>query len=182
MTIKSEDGQGFMGLDMRSQYLGPALARNVTIQGFQYAMGIGQAFSSVAMEHITLFKKSKAGFQFMQNIAWIRDLTRVNTVPVIVATGTSALVVIGGNFSGGAGGNATITFQSAGQVYLCNVNSAGCGSIGARSRSVVVRGSAVAEYSSAAAVSAFPTPPQALMLRLRRRRSGATTISPTGPT
>jgi len=100
VTIKSEDGQGFMGLDMRSQYLGPALARNVTIQGFQYAMGIGQAFSSVAMEHITLFKKSKAGFQFMQNIAWIRDLTRVNTVPVIVATGTSALVVIGGNFSG----------------------------------------------------------------------------------
>jgi len=145
-------------------------------------MGIDQAFSSVTMEHITLLNQSKAGFQLMQNIAWIRDLTRVNTVPVIVATGTSALVVIGGNFSGGAGGNATITFQSAGQVYLRNVNSAGCGSIGARSRSVVVRGSAVAEYSSAAAVSAFPTPPQALMLRLRRRPSGATTISPTGPT
>ena len=35
VTIKSEDGQGFMGLDMRTQYFGPALARYVIIQGFQ---------------------------------------------------------------------------------------------------------------------------------------------------
>ena len=164
VTIKSEDRQGFMGLDMRTQYFGPALARNVTIQGFQYGMGIDRAFSSVTMEHITLLNQSKAGFQLMQNIASIRDLTSVNRVPVIVATGTSALVVIGGNFSGGAGGNAAITFQSAGQVYLRNVNSAGYGSVAARSSSVVVRGSAVDEYSSAAVVSAFPTPSKALML------------------
>jgi hypothetical protein len=47
VTIKSDDGQGFMGLDMRTQYFGPALAKNVTIEGFQYGMGIDQSFASV---------------------------------------------------------------------------------------------------------------------------------------
>ena len=130
-------------------------------------MGIDQAFSSVTMEHITLLNQSKAGFQLMQNIASIRDLTSVNTVPVIVATGTSALVVLDGIFSGGAGGSAAITMRSPGQMYLRNIINSGYGAISAKNGSTVAAGGSLTEYSSSAPVSAFSTPAQALTLPIQ---------------
>jgi hypothetical protein len=164
VTITSDDGQGFIGLDMRTQYFGPALAKNVTVQGFQYGMAIDQGFSSVTMEHITLTNQKQAGFQLMQNIASIRDLVSTNSVPVISMTGTAALVLIGGTFTGGSSSNTAITFQSAGQVYLRNVTSSGYQAIATKSGGTVAGGSSVTEYSSSAPVSAFQTAPQALML------------------
>jgi hypothetical protein len=166
VTIQSEDGQGFMGLDMRTQYFGPALAKNVTVQGFQYGMGIDRAYSSVTMEHITLRNQTKAGFQLMQNIASIRDLVSVNSVPVIAMSGPAALVVVGGNFSG-SNGAAAITLQSPGQVYLRNISSSGYSSIVVKDGSTVAGGAWVSEYSSSAPVSAFPTPAQALKLPIQ---------------
>ena len=130
-------------------------------------MGIDQAFSSVTMEHITLLNQSKAGFQLMQNIASIRDLTSVNTVPVIVATGTSALVVLDGIFSGGAGGSAAITMRSPGQMYLRNIINSGYGAISAKNGSTVAAGGSLTEYSSSAPVSAFSTHAQALTLPIQ---------------
>jgi hypothetical protein len=167
VTVKSEDGKGFMGLDMRTQYFGPALAKNVTVSGFQYGMGIDQGFSSVTMEHITLQNQTTAGFQLMQNIVSVRDLTSVNSVPVIAMSGPAALVLIGGNFSGGSPSNAAITAQSPGQFYLRNVNSSGYNAIAVKDGSAVAGGISVAEYSSSGPVSAFPTPSQALMLPIQ---------------
>jgi hypothetical protein len=39
---------------MRTQYFGPALAKNLTIQGFQYGMGIDRP-GSVELETLRLF-------------------------------------------------------------------------------------------------------------------------------
>ena len=164
VTIKSDDGQGFMGLDMRTQYFGPALAKNVTIEGFQYGMGIDQSFSSVTMEHITLLKQTTAGFLLMQNIASIRDLVSDNTVPAVVMSGPAALVLLGGRLSEGAPGNSAITFQSPGQVYLRQITSSGYGAIVSSNGITVAGGTSLDEYSSSNSMVPTSNPARTPML------------------
>jgi hypothetical protein len=149
---------------MRTQYFGPALAKNVTIEGFQYGMGIDQSFSSVTMEHITLLKQTMAGFLLMQNIASIRDLVSDNTVPAVIMSGPAALVLLGGMLSGGAPGNSAITFQSPGQVYLHCVKSSGYGTVVSRNGLTVAGGTSLDEYSSSNSLAPTSNPVKTPML------------------
>ena len=103
----------------------------------------------------------------MKNIVSIRDLASTNTVPVVTMSGGAALVVIGGNFSGGSSANTAIAFQSPGQIYLRSITNSGYHAIAAKNGATVAGGASLIEYSSSAPISAFSTPAQALMLPIQ---------------
>jgi hypothetical protein len=167
VTVSSDDGGGWIGIDMRTQYFGPAFGKNITVKGFQYGLAIDRSFSSVTLEHITLQNQQTAGFDLRQNIASIRDLVSVNSVPVIRIVGSAALVLLDSDLSGGASGNAALNFTSADQVYLRNVSTTGYGSVAKKDGAVVASAPSVVEYSSSGPFAAISPQPHALMLPIQ---------------
>ncbi|MEZ5304132.1 MAG: TSUP family transporter, partial [Verrucomicrobiales bacterium] len=85
-TIRSEDGSGAIGLDLRhADEVGPCLIQRVTVDGF--ACGIQTAYqtASQTFEHITLRGQSVCGWQngFSQQI-FARKLRSENAVTAIM--------------------------------------------------------------------------------------------------
>jgi len=140
VTIKSEDGQGIAGLDLRYDYPGPQFAKNITIQGFQYGVFNGWFETTTTYEHITLRNQTVAGFIDQTGYASIHDLQSTNSVPAVIAQNGGAVTLVGGTLSGGSSGKAAI--QDAGNsLYARGLTVSGYGN------AVTNNGSAVAPLS-----------------------------------
>jgi hypothetical protein len=86
VSIRSGDGAGVAGILMSRQGSGPALFKNVTIEGFDYGIDVHGYEYSQTYEHITLKDQRKAGIRNTSNVLSLRKIHSENqySVPVIL--------------------------------------------------------------------------------------------------
>jgi hypothetical protein len=123
VTIRSGDGAGKAGLAMIRPWPGPALIKNLYVEGFDYGIQVGQPEYGLTFEHITLKQQKIAGILNQRNTLAIRNLNSINRVPVIQNRQSGLVIVVDGNFQGGNPGTSAIDNQ--GHLYLRNVSASG---------------------------------------------------------
>ncbi len=130
VTIRSSDpqGQGAVGVAMSREWPGPALLRNVRIEGFEVGIEtLRHGQYSMTFADIGLINQRKVGILNRQNGLFFENLYSENTVPVIEHQGRNGLItVVNGIFVKGAGG-AAITNK--GGMVLKNIRIEGYSSI-----------------------------------------------------
>lgn len=165
VTMRSGDGQGFVGLDMSyTNEIGPLLVKNVKVYGFNVGIKTANKINSQTFEHITLQKQKEYGFANYGQVISIRDLQSNNAVPAIynkdgIVTLIDAKLTATGTIQQPAIKNDSTFFArniktSGYQIAIQNNN-------GSRQNAT---GSSVAEFVSHSIHSIFPTPPKSLNL------------------
>lgn len=128
VLIRSGDGAGYCGLGLERHWPGPALVKNVEIQGFDYGMRVMHYQYSMTFEHIRLVGQKKAGILNKQNALFFRDVRSRNSVPVFVGeTDSGRVVLIDGVFEGGSPSAAAIATKGA--LLARNLRSSGYGKV-----------------------------------------------------
>ena len=155
VIVRSGDGAGVIGVDMRRKWPGPALCKNLTVQGFDVGIECWHATYSDVFEHITLEKQRVAGWRNNGHPISIRDLTSRNSVPAVQNTGGDGQVVlIDSDLSGGASGAAAI--ENKGGLFIRNVKVSGYGTA-IKDGGKTVPGPLVAEYVTGEAQHLAPS-------------------------
>ena len=111
VTIRSRDPQrrGKAGLGLVCNWPGPALIKNVRIEGFDFGVWSTIGQYSMAFEHLELEGQREAGIWNGSQPLSIRGLRSKNAVPAIKNTSWGSLVVlIDSELTGGAAGAAAI--------------------------------------------------------------------------
>jgi hypothetical protein len=83
IAIRSGDGAGSRGLDFSTNWPGPTLIKNVSIDGFDTGIFVRAAEYSLVFEDITLQHQRQIAISNDGNILSIRRLRSLNSVPVI---------------------------------------------------------------------------------------------------
>lgn len=126
VVLRSGDGPGVIGLDLTHHDVGPALIKNVTVEGFDHATVIRYQEYSMTFEHFRIRGQRVAGILNQGNILAIRGLVSENTVPAIISEGANSMVtLIDSSLTGGAGDQPAI--KSDGALYALRVTTAGYG-------------------------------------------------------
>jgi len=120
VTIRAAEGSGYAGLIMPRAWPGPAFVKNLEVDGFQFGVFLTHMEYSLTFEHLILKNQREAGFENMDNGAFIRDLESTNTVPAIVNKTAGGLVVaVDSKFLGGDA--KTPAVQNSGGLFLRNI-------------------------------------------------------------
>ncbi len=163
VEIRSEDGSGHAGILMSRSWPGPCFIKNVTIDGFDYAVWARHLQYSVTFEHLTLLNQNTAGIHNRGNVLTIRNLISSNTVPAIDDINQSFTTLIDSNLTGGANTNHAIVSSASANLILRNVQTSGY--LAAVFDGGVSNGSSeVDEYRSLPEESLFTSPPVTLEL------------------
>jgi len=116
VTIRSSDGQGVTGLDMRHPWPGPCLIKGVKISGFDYGVRIKHATYHDTFEDLTLENQKVAGFLNQGHPVSMRKLVSRNIVPAIVSEKGGQIVLLESKLSGGSSDICAI--KNSGSLYL----------------------------------------------------------------
>ncbi len=93
----SEDGQGESGIALTGAEIGPLLAKNISVTGFDTGIEVGGGkTNSVHLENIELKEQNQQGIAQTMQVLTIRNLASTNSVPVIEARGHSATLTLSG--------------------------------------------------------------------------------------
>ncbi|MBW4630344.1 MAG: hypothetical protein KME30_00105 [Iphinoe sp. HA4291-MV1] len=131
-------GQGLVGLDMTRRWIGPALVKNVIVEGFDYGIRIAGEVNGVTLEHMTLCNQKTVGLENSGNIVAIRDLSSSNRVPAIRNTNsTSLMTLLDAKLSGGdctkcsalKGDRSMSAIENNSRLFARNVRSSGYKSV-----------------------------------------------------
>ncbi len=124
VTIRSDDGQGVIGLDLSQTEFGPGMISQTRIDGFDVGIKTPGNVSNAVFEDITLVKQRVVGIENYHPIV-IRKLRSENSVPAIRHSdlGLPHLVLIDAVLNGGDAANVAI--ESKGDYYLRNVMAQG---------------------------------------------------------
>jgi hypothetical protein len=128
VTIRSSDPQhvGHTGLKLTRNWPGPCLYKNVLIEGFDHGIEVAHYEYGNVFEHITLRNQRVAGLVNRQNMLAIRNLVSENRVPAVHGADDNGLiVVVGGQFTGGAPEQAAVTGNN--ELYLRDITVEGYG-------------------------------------------------------
>lgn len=164
VTIRSGDGQGVIGLDMRRAIQGPELISRLTVEGFQ--AGIETAFDrlQITFEDITLKNQGIVGIQTESNTLAIRLLRSENTVPVLNVAGNDSTISLREAWlNGGSGGSALVTKS---RLYLSDIEASGYDRVLSHD-GINIPGLSISEYYSDSA-NTFASPPAHLGLLSRQ--------------
>lgn len=83
-VIAGSGGAGYAGVDAsHCDSIGPALFKNVRVEGFDYGIKAGYPQYSLTLEHVELVGQRAAGLRNMGQTMSIRDLRSTNGVPAI---------------------------------------------------------------------------------------------------
>jgi len=126
VVIRSGDGRGVVGLDLTHHDVGPALVKQVTVDGFDLGVAIRYQEYSMTFEHLRLRNQRVAGIRNQGNILAVRGLVSENTVPAFISEGPNSMVtLIDSRLSGGAPEASAII--SEGGLYLLRLQTTGYG-------------------------------------------------------
>jgi len=126
VTIRSGDAAGVVGLDLTHKTNGPALIKDVRIEGFDHGIEMAHLEYSMTLEQIELLGQQKAGIVNRGNIMAIRRLRSENRVPAIISTdGRSMIVLLDSELVGGDKDATAI--EAEGAFYGRNVDVEGYG-------------------------------------------------------
>ena len=126
IIIRSSDPDkvGFCGLDMTRPWPGPALVKNVSVDGFDYGIRQHHMDCGMVFEHITLAHQRKLAIEAKGSPTMsLRKIVSRNAVPVFrsVKGGAGMIVFIDSSFTyTGKDADATAIYNS-GNLFLKNV-------------------------------------------------------------
>lgn len=166
VTIRSRDPRqaGQAGLALTKAWPGPAMIKNVRIEGFDYGIQIRHPEYGNVFENLSLNRQRIAGIENQANILSILDLKSDNAVPVIENRDQNGLVVvINGEFRGGQPQIAALVNQ--GTLFARNLRASGYRSLLQGSRRGL--GLALSEFTSGQTYSLFPSPKSSLRLPIQ---------------
>jgi hypothetical protein len=127
VVLRSGDGQGHIGLSFVRPWPGPALIKNVAIQGFDYGVKIGSQEYSMTLEQITLEGQRVAGIHVAANILAARKIISRNRVPAVVGKGGASMItLLDSSLTGGAAETPAVLTDGA--LYVRNLHTDGYGS------------------------------------------------------
>lgn len=130
VTISSEDGQGVIGLDMAySGEIGPLLAKNIRISGFDYGIKTSWQTASITFQNITLENQNILGWENFGQALFIHGLRSINTVPVLKSLKNSPGHVVLVDAELTATGDATnqSAILNENSMFLRNIKTSGYG-------------------------------------------------------
>ncbi len=155
VTIRSSDRSGAVGLDMAETEFGPALVKNVTIEGFDVGIFTPGTPSHATFAHIKLKRQNKLGIDNNLPVS-IQDLQSENSVPAIRNSDANMnhLVLIGARLDGGSSGGSAI--ENLGTAYITGVTTTGYGSA-LKNKGAVIAGSSITDFSEGEKQSLFPS-------------------------
>lgn len=156
VTVRSRDpAGGLIGLKIDRGPPGPALLRNVSIQGFRYGITTNGRIAGLVLEHVTLSGQRAAGIRNCYNSLSIRDLRSVNSVPAIQNVSCAQdpgkgppagmVVLIDAKLEGGAPGASAI--ENTGSLLLRNVVAVGYGNVLTK-KGAVIPGRSIGEFTT----------------------------------
>ncbi|MDF5717179.1 MAG: DUF4347 domain-containing protein [Rhizonema sp. NSF051] len=146
VTIKSDDGKGFVGVGMDRGWPGPCLLKNVEVDGFDYGIRVTSGEYGPTLENITLNNQGVAGINDVYGVLSIEGLHSTNSVPVIQGTSWAGTVtLLDADLQGGASNVSAI--QTEGELYARNITTSGYQSA-IRYKGTVVPGTSQTEYTS----------------------------------
>jgi Pectate lyase superfamily protein len=107
VTIRSGDGRGQIGLDLTENEFGPALIKNMTVEGFNRGVVTVGSVSHATFLNLTLKNQSVVGFDNNLPVS-IYNLVSQNTVPAIVNSSfyLAHVVLVKASLTGGSSTNA----------------------------------------------------------------------------
>ena len=94
VTLRSVDGHGLAGLGLLSNWPGPALVRNLRVEGFARGVWSDIRQYSLTFDNLTLVGQSEAGIVNEGQIFSIRGLHSDNAVPAIINRSADGLTVL----------------------------------------------------------------------------------------
>lgn len=97
VTIVSggKQGEGIAGIDAAyCDAIGPALIKNVRVEGFDYGIKAGHPQFSLTMEHVELVGQRIAAIRNAGQTLSIRDLRSTNSVPAILSRDITGFVTL----------------------------------------------------------------------------------------
>ncbi len=126
VVIKSSDGQGAIGLDQTENEFGPALVRNLTVDGFVKGIVTVGSVSHCTYYNLTLKNQTDVGFENNLPVS-IYNLVSINTVPAIRNNNfyLAHLVLVKASLTGGSASESAIVNLNAGGIYLRDVTTTG---------------------------------------------------------
>ena len=156
-------GDGLVGVDMYRGLTGPALLKDITVEGFEYGMRAGGTVRQMTLDDIHLKGQRRYGIYNDNNILSIEDLTSDNSVPAVHNRAAWGFVsLVDAKLTGGASGNAAIENIN-GEIFVRNLKTAGY-STAIISRDQKVTGPDVAEFTSRDPVRLLPATDRTLNL------------------
>jgi hypothetical protein len=155
VTVRSGDGAGAIGVDMRRKWPGPGFCKGLAVEGFDVGIECRHATYSDVFEHVTLENQRVAGWRNNGHPVSIRGLVSRNSVPAVQNIGGDGQVVlIDSDLSGGAPGAAAIENKDG--LFVRNVRVSGYGAA-IKDGGKTVPGPLVAEYVTGQAQHLFPS-------------------------
>jgi len=124
VSIVSDDGQGYDGIDLTRQYAGPLMIRNTEIQGFERGIDTANSEYSSTLENITLTGQNVVGINNVRQTIEIHNLSSVNSVPALINT-SGFVVLLDATLTGGSAGRYAMQTNSA--MYLRDISVGGYG-------------------------------------------------------
>jgi hypothetical protein len=139
-------GRGLVGLDMTRKWIGPALVKNIFVEGFDYGIRIGGEVNGITLEHINLCNQKTVGLENLGNVVAIRNLSSSNSVPAVRNTNSTSLItLLDADLRGSSHSVSAIENNS--RMFARNVRSSGYRSAIMQDNKVV-KGTKIREFTS----------------------------------
>lgn len=159
VSIRSSDGKGKIGIDMMRYAPGPALIKNVSIDGFGYGMYIDNREYGLTLVNVLLKNQSIAGILNSGNMIHAFNLKSENKVPVIITENEwenqrySMTTVINGSFTGGSPDVSAIVNKD--YLYARNIETSGYKNA-ISSNGIYISGTSIKEFQSDSSTRLYP--------------------------
>lgn len=128
VSIRSGDGMGLVGLDLKRGWPGPCLMKNVLIDGFDIGIDAAHREYSLVFSGIELRNQREVAIRNRGNTLSMENVTSVNDVPAIESNGGGLIVLLNSSLVGGANTNTNTAVRSENaSLYLRNVSIEGYG-------------------------------------------------------
>lgn len=129
VTLKSSDEnyRGYAGFEIIDEKTSCGYVRNVTVEGFDYAVRLTSQQHNLAMEHLTVRHQRIAGLYQLGSALSVRCFKSQNTVQAVHLLGYSAhLTLVDSELLGGSADETAIKAEF-GQYYFRNIKTGGYG-------------------------------------------------------
>lgn len=151
MRHVSISGAGYAGISLARRDNGPALLKDISVQGFRFGIRTSQEIAHFTLEDIQLRNQTEAGIWMRDSVVAARHISSQSAAPAIQMAGTSLLALFDSNLKGE--GAAAIACQgSEPRLFVRNLATSGyAASVRARGES---QKPILSEWSSDAPVGA----------------------------
>lgn len=170
VTIVSgaKQGEGIAGIDAAyCDAIGPALIKNVRVEGFDYGIKAGHPQFSLTIEHVELVGQRIAAIRNAGQTLSIRDLRSTNTVPGLLSRDTTGFVtLLDSTLQGLPVRRQTAAIQNQGFLFARRLEVLGyTNTIENRTvTNLTVQAEDITQFSSHTRLSQFPSPAEPLDL------------------